>query len=238
MSTYLTRRNFAKGAGAAALGITASPSAVSAQTSTESPPKPAQGVAATFPDGFSWGVATSAFQIEGAVREDGRGASIWDTYAHTPGKIRNGDNADVANDHYHRYSDDIRLMQDMGVKNYRFSIAWPRIFPNGIGQPNPKGLDFYRRLVDALLEAGIEPYPTLFHWDLPQELQDAGGWPARETALRFADYTRIVCEALGDRVQHWLTLNEPWCAAFLGYGLGRHAPGLHDAAGSVTAAHH
>src|SRR6202165_4536588 len=162
MSTHLTRRNFAKGAGAAALGITASLSAVSAQTSTESPPKPAQGAVATFPDGFAWGVATSAFQIEGAVREDGRGASIWDTYTHTPGKIRNGDNADIANDHYHRYRDDVRLMREMGVKTYRFSVAWPRIFPNGTGQPNTKGLDFYRRLVDALLEAGIRPVSALF----------------------------------------------------------------------------
>src|SRR5258705_12739882 len=154
MPTKLTKRDFAKAAGAAAFGITTgAPWAGRAQTSAESGTKPAQGAAA-FPDGFLWGVATSAFQIEGAVKEDGRGASIWDSYTHTPGKIKNGDNADVANDHYHRYRDDIRLMQDMGVGNYRFSIAWPRIFPDGIGQPNAKGLDFYGRLVDALLEAG------------------------------------------------------------------------------------
>src|SRR5437588_3499477 len=146
MTSDLTKRDFAKVAGAAALGMTtAASSAGLAQTPAESQSKPVQGIAAAFPDGFAWGVATSAFQIEGAVKEDGRGASIWDTYVHTPGKIRDGRNADVANDHYHRYKDDVRLMQDMGVKAYRFSIAWPRIFPNGIGQPNPKGLDFYRR---------------------------------------------------------------------------------------------
>src|ERR1700682_4573633 len=208
MSTHLTRRNFAKGAGAGALGITASLSAVSPQTSTESPPKPAQGAVATFPDGFAWGVATSAFQIEGAVREDGRGASIWDAYTHTPGKIRNGDNAEIANDHYHRYRDDVRLMREMGVKTYRFSVAWPRIFPNGTGQPNTKGLDFYRRLVDALLEAGIEPFPTLYHWDLPQALQDNGGWQSRDTAKAFADYAGYMARQLSDRVKRFFTINE------------------------------
>src|SRR5882762_2277172 len=208
MSGNLTRRDVAKVAGAAALGITASSSAVSAQTSTEGRPKPVPGAAATFPDGFAWGVATSAFQIEGAVREDGRGASIWDTYTHTPGKIRNGDNADIANDHYHRYRDDVRLMREMGVKTYRFSVAWPRIFPNGTGQPNTKGLDFYRRLVDALLEAGIEPFPTLYHWDLPQALQDKGGWQSRDTAKAFADYAGYIAGQLSDRVTHFFTINE------------------------------
>jgi beta-glucosidase len=208
MSTHLTRRNFAKGAGATALGVPASLSAVSAQTSTESPPKPAQGAAATFPDGFAWGVATSAFQIEGAVGEDGRGASIWDTYTHTPGKIRNGDNADIANDHYHRYRDDVGLMREMGVKTYRFSVAWPRIFPGGTGQPNAKGLDFYRRLVDALLEAGIEPFPTLYHWDLPQALQDRGGWQSRDTARAFADYAGHMAAQFSDRVTSFFTINE------------------------------
>src|SRR5713226_8690296 len=188
--------------------MTAGPLASFAQTSAESQPKPAQGIAATFPNGFSWGVATSAFQIEGAVKEDGRGASIWDSYAHRPGKIRNGDNADVANDHYHRYKDDVRLMQDMGVKTYRFSIAWPRIFPNGNGQPNAKGLDFYRRLVDALLEAGIEPFPTLYHWDLPQALQDRGGWQSRDTAKAFADYAGYIAGQISDRVKRFFTLNE------------------------------
>ncbi len=207
MSTNLTKRDFAKVAGAAAFGMTTgSPLAGRAQTSAESRPKSAQGVA--FPDGFSWGVATSAFQIEGAVKEDGRGASIWDSYAHTPGKIRNGDNADVANDHYHRYRDDVKLMQDMGVKTYRFSIAWPRIFPGGVGQPNAKGLDFYSRLVDALLEAGLEPFPTLYHWDLPHALQDKGGWQSRDTAKAFADYAGHVAGKLSDRVRHYFTINE------------------------------
>ena len=202
MSSNLTRRDLAKGAGAVALGITA-PSVGSAET-----PLQTKAGTARFPDGFEWGVATSAFQIEGAVKEDGRGASIWDTYSHTPGKIRNGDNADIANDHYHRYRDDIRLMQDLGVRTYRFSIAWPRIFPDGTGQPNAKGLDFYRRLVDALLEAGIEPFPTLYHWDLPQALQDRGGWQSRDTAQAFGDYAGTVATHLSDRVSRFFTINE------------------------------
>jgi beta-glucosidase len=192
----------------------------------------------SFPDGFVWGAATSAYQIEGAVNEDGRGVSIWDTYAATPGCTANGESGATAADHYHRFREDIALMRDLGLTAYRFSIAWPRVQPGGRGAANEPGLDFYRRLVDALLEAGIEPYPTLFHWDLPQELQDAGGWPARETAFRFAEYAGIVFDALGDRVRHWLTLNEPWCAAFLGYGMGRHAPGIHDGGQAVAAAHH
>jgi beta-glucosidase len=191
-----------------------------------------------FPDGFLWGAATSAYQIEGAAHEDGRGLSIWDTYARTPGRVVNGENGDIAADHYHRYLEDVALMQELGLSAYRFSLSWPRIQPGGRGPANDRGLDFYRRLVDAVLEAGIEPYPTLFHWDLPQELQDAGGWPARETAYRFEEYAGIVFDALGDRVRNWLTLNEPWCAAFLGYGLGRHAPGIHDAQQAVQAAHH
>src|SRR5260370_41548878 len=207
MSTNLTKRDFAKVAGAAALGMTAPPSAGLAQTSPESQPKSVQGAAATFPEGFSWGVATSAFQIEGAVKEDGLGGSIWDSYAHTPGKIRNGDNADVAVDHYHRYKDDVRLMQDMGVKAYRLSIAWPRIFPSGTGQPNAKGLDFYRRLIDALLEAGIQPFPTLYHWDLPQALPHKGGWQCRDTAKAFADYAGCVARQLSDRAIPFLTIN-------------------------------
>jgi beta-glucosidase len=191
-----------------------------------------------FPDGFLWGVATSAYQIEGAVSEDGRGVSIWDTYAHTPGRVVNGETGDVAADHYHRYLEDVGIMRELGVSVYRCSLSWPRIQPGGRGPANERGLDFYRRLFDALLEVGIEPYPTLFHWDLPQELQDAGGWPARDTAYRFGEYAGIVFDALGDRVSHWLTHNEPWCAAFLGYGLGRHAPGIHDGQQAVAAAHH
>ena len=203
-SSDLTRRGFAKAAGAAALGVTSA----AAQTPAERALKPAPEIAASFPDGFCWGVATSAFQIEGAVKEDGRGASIWDTYAHTPGKIKGGHNADIANDHYHRYRDDVKLMQDMGVRNYRFSIAWPRIFPDGVGQPNAKGIDFYNRLIDALSEAGIEPFPTLYHWDLPQALQNKGGWQSRDTASAFADYAGFVAGKLGDRVRQYFTINE------------------------------
>src|SRR5579862_5945942 len=191
-----------------------------------------------FPPGFLWGASTSAYQIEGAVHEDGRGVSIWDTYSHTPGRTVNGETGDVAADHYHRYLADIALMREIGLSAYRFSVAWPRVQPGGRGPANERGLDFYRRLVDALLEAGIEPYATLFHWDLPQELQDAGGWPERDTAHRFAEYAGLVFDALGDRVSNWLTMNEPWCAAFLGYGMGRHAPGIHDGQQAVQAAHH
>ena len=191
-----------------------------------------------FPDGFLWGAATSAYQIEGAAGEDGRGPSIWDTFSHTPGKTWNGESGDVAADHYHRFPEDVALMRELGLGVYRFSIAWPRVQPTGSGPANERGLDFYRRLVDALLEAGIEPFPTLFHWDLPQPLQDAGGWPARDTASRFAEYAGLVYDALADRVGNWLTHNEPWCAAFLGYGMGRHAPGIHDPRQCVAAAHH
>jgi beta-glucosidase len=208
MSTNLTRRDLAKAAGSAALGVTSAPLAGFAQAPAEDQPKPGQAGAADFPDGFAWGVATSAFQIEGAVREDGRGRSIWDTYTHTPGKIREGDNADIANDHYHRYKDDVRLMRELGVKAYRFSIAWPRIFPEGTGQPNARGLDFYNRLIDALREAGIEPFPTLYHWDLPQALQDRGGWQSRDIAKAFADYAAYMARALGDRANNFFTINE------------------------------
>jgi beta-glucosidase len=162
-----------------------------------------------FPEGFYWGVATSSYQIEGAWDEDGKGLSIWDTYAHTPGKIKNDDNGDVANDHYHRYEEDVALIQSLGANAYRFSIAWPRIFPEGTGTPNRKGLDFYSRLVDALLAAGIEPFATLYHWDLPQALQDEhGGWQSKDTAQAFADYAGYVAEQLGDRVKHYFTINE------------------------------
>lgn len=163
----------------------------------------------TFPDGFKWGVATSSYQIEGAWDEDGKGVSIWDTYAHTPGNIQNDDNGDTANDHYHRYQEDVDLMRDIGANAYRFSIAWPRIFPDGTGTPNQAGVDFYSRLVDALLEAGIEPYVTLYHWDMPQALEDRyGGWRSRDTANAFADYAGYVAAQLGDRVRHYFTINE------------------------------
>jgi beta-glucosidase len=191
-----------------------------------------------FPEGFAWGAATAAYQIEGAAGEDGRGVSIWDTFARTPGKVRNGDTGDVAADHYRRWRDDVALMRELGLTAYRFSIAWPRVQPDGAGASNSRGLDFYSELVDALLDAGIEPFVTLYHWDLPQALQDAGGWPARATAERFAEYAAIVFDALGDRVRYWATLNEPWCSAFLGYGSGVHAPGVRDGEQAVAAVHH
>ncbi|NED93897.1 beta-glucosidase [Phytoactinopolyspora alkaliphila] len=193
---------------------------------------------ATFPPGFRWGAATAAYQIEGAVHEHSRGASIWDTFSHTPGSIADGTTADVACDHYHRYRDDVRLMSDLGLAAYRFSVAWPRVQPDGRGPANQAGLDFYRRLIDELLDHGIEPWLTLYHWDLPQALEDAGGWPERDTAARFADYALLVHQAVGDRVRHWTTLNEPWCSAFLGYGSGEHAPGRRDGRSAVRAAHH
>lgn len=192
----------------------------------------------TFPRGFRWGAATAAYQIEGAAREDGRGSSIWDTFCRVPGAVAGGDNGDVACDHYHRFRDDVKLMADLGLGAYRFSVSWPRVQPAGRGPANQAGLDFYRRLVDELLAHGIEPWLTLYHWDLPQALEDGGGWPARETADRFADYAGLVHAALGDRVRHWITLNEPWCSSFLGYGSGAHAPGRRDGAAAVRAAHH
>ncbi|MEV6513854.1 GH1 family beta-glucosidase [Streptomyces sp. NPDC051642] len=191
-----------------------------------------------FPPAFLWGAATSAYQIEGAVREGGRTPSIWDTFSHTPGRTAGGDHADITVDHYHRYRDDVALMADLGLTAYRFSVSWPRVQPTGRGPAVQVGLDFYRRLVDELLAHGIKPALTLYHWDLPQELEDAGGWPERDTAYRFAEYAQIVGEALGDRVEQWTTLNEPWCSAFLGYGSGVHAPGRTDAGASLRAAHH
>jgi beta-glucosidase len=192
----------------------------------------------TFPAGFVWGAATAAYQIEGAASEDGRGASIWDTFSHTPGKVLAGDTGDVATDHYHRYRDDVALMAELGLSAYRFSVSWPRVRPGGSGPVNERGLDFYDRLVDELARHGITPVLTLYHWDLPQELEDAGGWGSRDTAARFAEYAAIVAARLGDRVPVWTTLNEPWCSAFLGYASGVHAPGRTDPALSLRAAHH
>ena len=191
-----------------------------------------------FPDGFLWGAATAAYQIEGAATADGRGRSIWDTFSHTPGRVAGGDTGDVAADHYHRYRQDVELMAELGLSAYRFSVSWPRVRPGGTGPANPAGLDFYERLVDELLRRGITPVLTLYHWDLPQELEDAGGWGSRATADRFAEYAAIVAGRLGDRVPAWTTLNEPWCSAFLGYGSGVHAPGRTDAGLSLAAAHH
>jgi beta-glucosidase len=194
--------------------------------------------AVRFPQGFAWGAATAAYQVEGAVTADGRGPSIWDTFCARPGAIAGGDTGDVACDHYHRYPQDIDAMAELGLGAYRFSVAWPRIQPDGAGAVNQKGLDHYRRVVDRLLERGIEPYVTLYHWDLPQALQDRGGWPERDTAYRFADYAGIVHAALGDVVRHWITLNEPKVSSHAGYGEGIHAPGIRDLAQRDRAVHH
>jgi beta-glucosidase len=190
------------------------------------------------PASFRWGVATSAYQIEGGVDLDGRGRSIWDTFCEMPGRVRNGDSGKVAADHRRRMGDDVALLAELGIGAYRFSVAWPRVQPSGRGAPNQPGLDVYRRLVDGLLAHGIEPVITLYHWDLPQALEDAGGWPVRDTAARFADYARAVGDALGDRVRHWTTINEPWCPAMLGYCAGVHAPGRAEPGAAVAAAHH
>ncbi|MCY0951347.1 GH1 family beta-glucosidase [Streptomyces sp. H27-S2] len=191
-----------------------------------------------FPQDFAWGTATSAYQIEGAVKEDGRGPSIWDAFSHTPGKVDNGDTGDEACDHYHRWPQDIALMKQLGTNAYRMSIAWPRIVPDGSGPVNARGLDFYDKVIDGLLEAGITPSVTLYHWDLPQALQDRGGWTVRETAEHLATYTSAVAERLGDRVTHWATLNEPLCSGWIGHLEGRMAPGLTDLTAAVRASYH
>ena len=191
-----------------------------------------------FPDGFWWGAATAAYQIEGSVTEDGRTPSIWDTFCALPGRIAGAQTGESAADHYRRYRQDVAMMDGLGLSAYRFSVSWPRVQPRGAGPENTAGSGFYDRLVDELLAAGIRPAVTLYHWDLPQELEDAGGWTNRDTAYRFAEYARIVADRLGDRVQLWCTLNEPWCSAFLGYGSGSHAPGRVGDADSLAAAHH
>ena len=191
-----------------------------------------------FPPDFRWGVATASYQIEGAVAEDGRRPSIWDTFAATPGKVAHGDTGAIACDHYHRWQDDLDLMRDLGVQAYRFSVAWPRVIPDGVGPVNERGLDFYDALVDGLLARGIEPFATLYHWDLPQSLQDAGGWPWRGIVEPFVAYADAVTRRLGDRVRAYATLNEPWCSAYLGYDDGEHAPGLQDRRLGLQAAHH
>jgi len=190
-----------------------------------------------FPKDFVWGAATASYQIEGGVKEDRRGESIWDTFCRIPGKIFNGHNGDVACDHFHRYKDDVKLMKELGLKAYRFSVAWPRVFPQGRGSVNLKGLEFYRRLTNELKENGIEPYVTLYHWDLPQALQDLGGWDRRDIADDFAEYSMMMYNSLGDIVKKWFTFNEPWCTSFLGYAYGVHAPGIVDPAAAVRASH-
>lgn len=211
MPSRLTRRTWMIGAGAAALAATAYGSAHTT---------------AGFPDGFRWGTATSAYQVEGATREDGRGPSIWDTFAAEPGRVRDGSTGETSVDHYHRYKEDVALMKWIGARTYRFSVAWPRIFPEGRGKANPKGLDFYDRLVDELLAAGIEPFATLYHWDLPQALQDRGGWESRDTAEAFGDYASHVASKLTDRVRQIFTINEMQTFVEHGHRSGVFAPGL------------
>jgi beta-glucosidase len=205
---------------------------------TESGPAAQPRVALRFPPGFRWGVATSAYQIEGAATTDGRGESIWDRFSHTPGRTNGGDTGDVSADHYHRWAADLDLMKSLGIDSYRFSIAWPRVLPTGRGQVNAKGLDFYKQLVDGLGERGIDPVVTLYHWDLPQALEDAGGWQNRDCANWFAEYAAVMYEALGAEVPIWLTINEPKTIVDLGYTYGQHAPGVADRASAMVVAHH
>jgi len=224
MTKRISRRTFAKIAGTAALASTTS-TALTPLGRTEAAMQNTQ--AREFPKGFLWGSATASYQVEGAATEDGRGPSIWDTFSHTPGKVVENATGDVADDHYHRYKEDVQLMKSLGVKTYRFSIAWPRVFPSGSGSPNPKGLDFYNRLVDELLANGITPFATLYHWDLPQPLQDTGGgWESRDTSKAFGDYAGYVAERLSDRVKNFFTINEFGAFVELGYRWGIHAPGL------------
>ncbi|MBI5965854.1 MAG: beta-glucosidase [Chloroflexi bacterium] len=191
-----------------------------------------------FPKDFIWGAATASYQIEGAWNEDEKGESIWDRFSHTPGMVQDGDTGDMACDHYHRWEDDLEMIKKLGLKAYRFSTAWPRVLPSGSGSVSEAGLEFYSRLVDGLLKLDIEPYVTLYHWDLPQKLQDKGGWPARETADAFVEYVDMITRVLGDRVKNWITLNEPWVSAFVGYRDGRHAPGHIDLHEALAASHH
>jgi beta-glucosidase len=242
MTKRLSRRKFGQLLGAAA-GAAALPggaaTALAQGAAASSAGEASGGAPKTFPQGFLWGSATASYQVEGAVHEDGRGPSIWDAFSHTPGKTHNGDTGDVADDHYHRYKEDIALMTDLGLTTYRFSIAWPRIFPTGTGARNPKGFDFYDRMLDTLLEAKIAPYCTLYHWDLPQALEDKGGWQNRDTAKAFAEYAGVVAEHLSDRVKNFMTVNELSTFVNVGYRDGRHAPGLKlDRKGVAQVAHH
>lgn len=233
MSHRISRRSFAQLAAAtAATAATGAPTIAAAQ----SPSNPATD--RTFPRDFLWGSATASYQVEGAVNEDGRGTTIWDTFSHTPGKTHNGDTGDVSTDSYHRYPEDIALMKDLGLKTCRFSMAWSRIFPTGTGQPNQKGIDHYRKFAEALLAAGIQPYCTLYHWDLPQPLEDKGGWQNRDTAIAFADYAGYVASKLGDVLHNYMTMNEISTFIELGYGNGLHAPGLKLSRGKLAQARH
>ena len=227
MANIFSRRAFTRLLGATAATTATLPFVPGSSSLT--PSASAQSTSSSgrsFPQGFLWGSATASYQVEGAVKEEGRGPSIWDTFSHTPGKTHNGDTGDVADDHFHLYKEDIALMKNLGLTVYRFSIAWSRVFPQGTGAPNPKGLDFYNRMLDSLLEAGIAPYCTLYHWDLPQTLEDKGGWQNHDTAKAFADYAGYTAGKLSDRIQHFMTMNEIRSFTELGYGNGQHAPGL------------
>lgn len=217
----MQRRDFLKTGSLLAAASSLGPGALAAAA-----PAPSASHSRSFPQGFLWGSATASYQVEGAAKEDGRGTTIWDTFSHTPGKVHNGDTGDVADDYYHRYKEDIGVMKALGLKTCRFSVAWSRIFPNGTGTPNQKGVDFYKRMVDELHANGIEPYCTLYHWDLPQALEDKGGWQNRDTAKAFADYCGYTVKQLSDRISHWMTMNEMRSFVELGYGNGMHAPGL------------
>ena len=243
--TELSRRAFLRASGLATVGALASACTNEGRRPTGRPPSrsgadvsPAASADIAFPTGVWWGAATSAYQIEGAAKADGKGPSVWDVFAHRPGKIRDGSTGDVAADHYHRYADDVALMTSIGLRSYRFSISWPRVLPTGAGAVNQQGLDFYQKLLDALHERGIRPMPTLWHWDTPQALQELGGWENRDTAKRFADYAALLATELGDRVPVWLTLNEPKTVVQVGYIYGAHAPGITDPKAAYTAAHH
>ncbi len=235
----MDRRGFFRGSLGAVAGAVLPKSLSGLATAKSSSTPAAQGdaAAARFPKDFLWGTATSAFQVEGAWNEDGKGESTWDRFAHTPGKIRGAANADVACDHYHRYREDIAIVKAMNLKSYRFSIAWPRIQPTGVGAPNPKGLDFYSRMVDTVLEAGLRPFCTMYHWDLPQALEDKGGWPNRDLAEYYADYAGILGRHLGDRITVWAPFNMPWTFAYLGYGAGAFPPCKADPKLFLRAAH-
>src|SRR5688500_6508301 len=231
MDMRVSRRKFLQTTAAVAGGLVVNPT-----LARDAPPDEGQ-TAAMFPPDFLWGAATAAYQVEGASREDGKGESIWDRFAHTPGRVHNGDTGDIACDSYHRYPEDIALLRQLNLRSYRFSVSWPRIQANGRGAPNPKGLDYYKRLTDATLEAGIRPLVTLYHWDLPQSLEDGGGWAERDTAARFADFAAQVGRALGDRVKHWVVLNEPKAFSSVRYWYGAHAPGRKDPLAFVRTTH-
>ena len=230
---HASRRDLMKLAGASALAANA-PKPADAAPNAEASLNGSQ----DFPQDFLWGAATSAYQIEGAWNEDGKGESIWDRFTHTPGKIHSGDTGDVALDHYHRYKDDVQFIKALGAQTYRFSISWPRIFPQGTGEPNAKGLDFYDRLADELLANGVTPFATLYHWDLPQALQDKGGWTNRDCAQWFADFTDVVARRYGDRVKRFATVNEPSVFTLFGFCLGGQAPGIVDRSMLLRAIHH